>query len=121
MAGGKPSGPRCRRGLARFKEEALASVEVLAGGLWPAAATVECEKAENAVLRSRTWSEVAAVLRGWENEAKRDAQEDPRDLRAVVHREFGIPCRQLREDQATEEEPWFGPSSLGRAGHHDTA
>ena len=91
-------GPWKPRRLASMKEEALESLDSLAGGLWPATRPHIHEDAESAVLRAQSWPELAGALRGWENWHLRGSGECKADLEQVITRDFGIPRHQRRAE-----------------------
>ena len=91
-------GPWKRQQLASLKEEALASLDSLAVGLWLATRPHMHEDAENAVLRAQSWPEIAGTLRRWENGHIRGWGEWDGDLEQVITRDFGIPRRQRRAE-----------------------
>ena len=91
-------GPWKPRRLATMKEEALESLDSLAGGLWPATRPHMHEDAENAVLRAQSWPEIAGALRSWENGHLRGWAQWDADPDHVITRDFGIPRRQRRAE-----------------------
>ena len=97
MAGTKV-GPWDPRLLAKLKEEALASLDRLADGLWSGTRPHMHAEAENAVLQAKSWPEVAGALRSWENRQIRGRVEGERALDQVIARDLNLPRRQRRAE-----------------------